>query len=155
MEMSLADPKNKIAEIAQEVKNTSYKEKMNLYSEKNINAFLDAILDVKSYLKERTERLNHISNLFSEVTWIDNLNEKDLELIHDIISSAKELRYTLVKIYINYNELKIRGIATDEVKEFKKAIDNYTEDYEDLEYIFFNSSKNKLFNQITTGLSKL
>ncbi|WMN11379.1 hypothetical protein QYS49_38175 [Marivirga salinae] len=74
-------------------------------------------------------------------------------LLNDIISSAKDLRTSLIRQYISLNFLISNGIAKDEIKEFKNSIDELKESYEDLESVFFFLPEMPDFVETTKKLS--
>ena len=74
-------------------------------------------------------------------------------MLNDIISLAKDLRSSLIRRYVSMNVLRQKGIAKKEIKEFKIAIDDLKETYEDWESIFFFLPKMPDFIETTKKLS--
>jgi hypothetical protein len=111
--------------------------KVPLLDEENINTVLDAILDFKVSLIEKTGKIQLLNDRLESITWLNNLDEECLMLLNDLISSAKDLRSTLIRQYIAMNFFRSKGIAKEEIKDFKISIDFLKESYEDLESVFF------------------
>lgn len=142
----------KIERVATQVKQASFDEKSRGSSEPDIDSFLDKILIFQNYLADKTAKVNMISLIFEELTWVDgNFSEDDLRMINEIISAGKDLRTTLIKRYIKINTNSLRSIASKEINLFKISIDNLTETYRDVEDVFFNlpndSEMNDVINQ--------
>ena len=74
-------------------------------------------------------------------------------LINDLVSSAKDLHSTLIRQFVSMLFLRKRGIAKEEIKEFKNAVDDLKESYSDLESIFFFLPKMPDFVETTKELS--
>lgn len=125
--------RNKIEETFEELRSFSFKEK----KETSIDEFLDVIIQVKGTLVNKSAKIIEISERMEEITWFTNLDEDGLLLLNDLISVAKDAESTLTRQYISLNSLRAQGIAKNEIKEFKYAIDTLKESYEDLESIFF------------------
>jgi polyribonucleotide nucleotidyltransferase len=127
--------------------------KAPLLDEENINAVLDAILDFKTELKEKSKRIQLLNDRLESITWLNNLDEECLMLLNDLISSAKDLRTTLIRQYIAMNLFRAKGIAKEEIKDFKISIDLLKEAYEDLESVFFFLPEMPDFKETTKKLS--
>jgi len=136
------------------VRALSFNEKKSpLLDKKRINFFLDAILDFKSLLKEKTDKLNHINERIEKLTWFNDLDDECLMLINDLISAAKDLQSTLIRQYVSMNFLRKKGVVKNEIKEFKNSIDELKEAYEDLESVFFFLPEFPDFIETTKQLS--
>lgn len=132
----------------------SFEEKQSPFlKEKVINDFLDTISDFKRILNEKSEFLFDINNRIEKITWFDDLDEECLMLINDLISTAKDLRTTLIRQYVLMGILRRKGIAKAEIKKFKNAVDELKETYEDLESVFFFLPKMPSFVETTKQLS--
>lgn len=131
--MEALELESKIEETFKEVRSFSFKEKR----EPNIDGFLDAIIDVKSRLAEKTSKILEITDRMEEITWLTGIDEQRLLLLNDLISAAKDVHSTLIRQYIALKEWREKGIAKNEIKSFKAAIDTLKETYEDLESVFF------------------
>ena len=132
----------------------SFSEKKSpLLDEERINSFLDSIYDFKNLLKEKTDKLYHINLQIEKLTWFNDLDNDCLMLINDLISSAKDLQSTLIRQYVSMNFLRIKGIAKDDIKDFKNSIDELKEAYEDLESVFFFLPEFPDFIETTKQLS--
>ncbi len=143
-----------IAETAANVRTLSYDEKKSpLCDEKLINSFLDQIIEFKLMLNDKTSRINAINESFEKLTWFTDLDQDCLMKVNDIISSAKDLRSSLVRQYVSMDFLRIKGIAKDEIRDFKSSIDDLREAYEDLESVFFYLPEMPDFKETTRLLS--
>ena len=132
----------------------SFKEKKSpLLDEEKVNAFLDSIIDFKNTLTDKTLSIQAINIRIEKLTWLSDLNDDCLMLINDLISTAKDLRSTLIRQYISMNSLRKKGIAKEEIKDFKNTIDDLKEGYEDLESVFFYLPKMPSFAETTRQLS--
>lgn len=136
--MNSLSTKSAIVSTFSNVRNFSFEEKKTfLIDEERINNLLDNIIDFKNVLKDKTIRLNDINKRIESITWLNDLDEDSLMVLNDIISSAKDLRSSLIRQYISINNLRKKGIAKEEIKDFKNSIDELKESYEDLESVFF------------------
>lgn len=105
------------------VRSFSFQEKKSsILDEEKVNVFLDAILDFKNGLKEKTEKIYDINERIEKITWFNDLDEACLMLLNDLTSSAKDLRSSLIRQYVSMNDLRKKGITKAEVKDFKNAI---------------------------------
>jgi hypothetical protein len=136
------------------IRTISFKEKKSplLYEEK-VNAFLDVISELKIILVDKTKTINNINERIEKLTWFRDLDDECLMLINDLISSAKDLRSSLIRQYVSMILLRKKGIAKNEIRDFKNAIDDLKETYEDLESVFFYLPKIKDFTETTKQLS--
>lgn len=152
--METISHKTQIKNTFTHIRAISFKEKKSsLLDEEKVNAFLDVIIDLKKILIEKTIIINEINTSIEKLTWFNDLNDDCLMLINDLISSAKDLRTSLIRQYISMNIIRKRGIAKDEIKDFKNAIDELKETYEDLESVYFYLPKIKEFIETTKQLS--
>jgi|SRR5690554_3056586 len=146
--------KSEIIDIFSNVRNFSFEEKKApILNEERINALLDAILDFKTNLKGKTERIYSINERIEKITWFNNLDEESLMLLNDLISVAKDLRTSLIRQYIPMGYFRKKGIAKEEIKDFKNSIDELKESFEDLESVFFFLPKMPEFVETTTKLT--
>jgi polyribonucleotide nucleotidyltransferase len=150
----VAPHKSEIIKTFMNIRDFSYKEKKSpILEEERINSFLDTLNDFKNDLKEKTLKIYEINEKIEEITWFNDLDEECLMKLNDIISSAKDLRSSLVRQYISMNFLRKRGVAKEVIREFKFSIDELKESYEDLESVFFFLPEMPEFKEITKKLS--
>jgi len=136
------------------VRDFSFDEKRSAYmDQEKMNAFLDAILDFKDFLREKSNRIFSITYKVDKITWYNDLDDECLELINDLISAIKDLRSTLIRQYVSMAFLRKKGIAKEEISEFKYAIDELKEVYEDMESVFFYLPEMPDFKETTKLLS--
>lgn len=146
--------KAEIEKTYSNVRNLSYNEKKSpLLTEEHINHFLDAILDLKSILNNKADKIYDINDKIEKLSWFNDLNDDCLMLINDLVSLAKDLRTTLIRQYIALNFLRKKGIAKDEIKNFKNAIDELKEVSQDIESTFFFLPRMPDFVETTKELS--
>lgn len=152
--MECITPKAEINSTFSNVRNFSFEEKRSpLLGEDKVNFLLDSILDFKASLNNKSERIYRLNEEIEKITWLNDLDEECLQLLNDVISFAKDLRSSLVRNYVSMNNIKKRGIAKEEIKDFKNAIDELKEAYEDLESVFFFLPEMPDFKETTKKLS--
>jgi uncharacterized coiled-coil DUF342 family protein len=146
--------KDRIKNTVDEVRSTSFEEKINS-SEEKINSFLDSILDFKGMLEEKTSKILKLADKLEEITWFTIDDNECLMLLNDLIAQSKDLHSTLIRNYTHFAALKTKGIAKEEIKEYKAAIDDFKESFTDLESVFFYLPEMPQFNETTRELSLL
>jgi len=152
--MECLSHKSKIQDTFISVRNFSYSEKRNPMSENEMNnEFLDAIIDIKKSIKDKTKRIYEVSENVEKLTWFNDLDEECLMLTNDLISAAKDLRSSLIRQYISMDFLRKKGVAKEELKDFKNSIDELKETYQDLESVFFYLPEIPEFIETTKQLS--
>jgi hypothetical protein len=120
------------------VREFSFSEKKDSSAmDEKMNRFLDAILDLKSFLSTKTEKIEALIPRLESLTWFTDLDNGCLMLVNDLISSAKDLHSSLIRQYAQMDNIRMAGMAKKEIKEFKAAIDDFKEVYSDLESVFF------------------
>ncbi|MEQ6118566.1 hypothetical protein [Reichenbachiella sp. MALMAid0571] len=147
--MECLSPKSEISNTFSAVREFSFREKKRTYDEERINLILDAILEFKSSLSEKTNKLNDLNENIEKLTWENDLDDECLMLLNDLISSAKDLHSSLIRQYVGMKEFRAKGIAKDEIKDFKNSIDDLKETYTDLESAFFFLPKMPEFIETT------
>lgn len=152
--MSAVTPKQEIKNAFDNVRKFSFQTKKEAaMDEEKVNAFLDAINDLKSLLNKRNKKLSHVNEQFEKITWLNNLNKQDLMLLNDLIATSKDLHSSLIRQYVQLNLFRQKGIAKKEIHDFKSEIDDLRESFEDLESIFFYLPKQPDFKETTKLLS--
>lgn len=152
--MECLSHKSEIQNTFSSVRDFSYSEKKNLMSEEEINnEFLDAILDFKKVLKDKTKRIHEVNENIEKLTWFNDLDDECLMLTNDLISSAKDLHSSLIRLYVSLGLLRKKGIAKEEIKELKNSIDDLKETHQDLESVFFFLPEIPEFVETTKQLS--
>lgn len=146
--------KSQISDTFSSVRNFSFEEKKApLYNEEKINVLLDAILDFKDTFQKKTERIDEINGQIEKLTWLNDVNDECLRLINDLISSTKDLHSSLIRQYVSLNYIRSKGIAKEEIRDFKSAIDYLKDSYQDLESVFFFLPQMPDFKETTKQLS--
>ena len=74
-------------------------------------------------------------------------------MFKDIISLGKDLHSSLIRQYVSFSDLRQRGIAKNEIRDFKNPIDELKESYYDLESVFFFLPEISEFKETTKLLS--
>lgn len=152
--MECLSHKSKIQNTFSSVRDFSYSEKRNPMSEDAMNnQLLDAIIDLKVSIKNKTKRIYEVNDNIEKLTWFNDLDEECLMLTNDLISAAKDLHSSLIRQYISLDFLRKKGIAKEEIKDFKNSIDELKETYQDLESVFFYLPEIPEFVETTRQLS--
>lgn len=125
------------------------------YSEMAVNAFLDAVLDFKSMLADKTAKINDIVTRVEAITWLQLTDNETLMLVNDLVSQLKDLRSSLLRQYLSLDFLRKKGVAKTEIKAFKASIDDLLDVASDLESRFFYLPKIEGFEETTRELSLL
>lgn len=152
--MDFATYRPQIAETFQNVRNLSFEEKrQSVFDEEKINLFLDTILDFKKKFIEKTFKIEDIVERVEKISWFNNLDNEDLMLINDLISSIRDLHSSLIRQYNSLIFFHSQGIANEEIENFKIAVDDLKEVAIDLESRFFYLPKISGFIETTNELS--
>jgi hypothetical protein len=152
--MECLSHKSEISNTFSSVRNFSFEQKkFSIYNEERMNAFLDAILEFKNTFQRKTEKIVEINDRIERLTWFNDLDEESLMLINDLISSIKDLHSTLIRQYVSLNLIRSKGIAKEEIKNFKNTIDDLKENYQDLESVYFFLPEIPDFKETTKLLS--
>ena len=143
-----------ISETFETVRKFSFEEKKEAaYDESKVNEFLDKVLEFKISMATKTDKINSLIETLEQITWLNNLENDSLILINDLISAIRDLRYSLLRQYISLTFIRSKGIAKEEFKKFKLAIDDLKEVANDLESVYFFLPNNSEFKEITKELS--
>jgi hypothetical protein len=146
--------KTRISETFEKVRKLSFEEKKNsAFDEAKINKLLDKILEFKRLFIDKTIKINSIVEKIEQLTWFNDLDNETLMSINDLISSIRDLHSSLIRQYISLNNIRSKGIAKEEIKSFKTAIDDLKEVAADLESRFFFLPGIPDFQETTKELS--
>ncbi len=145
--------KSEIYNTFSSVRSFSFEEKKAFLNEEKVNALLDAIIEIKKFFKDKTEKINSINEEIEKLTWFNDVNDECLILLNDLISSIKDAHSTLIKQYVSLNNIRTKRIAKEELSKFKSAIDDLKESYQDLESVFFFLPNIPDFKETTKQLS--
>lgn len=146
--------KPQIVETFENVRNFSFEEKKEaVLDEKKINSFLDRILDFKNTLVAKTDKIEDVIEEIEKITWFNDLEKDSLILINDLVSSIRSLYSSLHRQYVSFKLLRAKGIAKEEIKGFKSAIDDLKDIANDLDSRFFFLPNNDEFEATTKELS--
>ncbi len=146
--------KREIGKAFRNVRNLSYSEKLSPFlDEEKVNAFLDTILEFKILLSKKTAEIYVVNERMEKLTWYKDLDNECLMLLNDLISLARDLHRSLIRQYISLKNFRTRGIAKNEIKDFKNAIDELKESFTDLESVFFFLPQMPDFVETTKNLS--
>lgn len=152
--MKCLEYKSEIKETYTRVSDFSYEEKRSPFmDQERMNSFLDAILDFKESLNEKTEKINSVNDHIDKITWYNDLDDECVKLINDLISAIKDLRSSLARQYASMSFIRQKGIAKEEIRAFKSSIDELREVYQDLESVFFFLPSIPEFEETTKLLS--
>ncbi|MGL5889756.1 MAG: hypothetical protein ACRC3B_07720 [Bacteroidia bacterium] len=154
--MSTTDYSEKIAVISNDVRILSYDEKKEIPTEDEVNRLLDAVIESRKFIQAKTSRTDQLTQALEAITWMNNPSEQDLQEINQLISSARDLRLTLLKTFAVLNNfIQQKKVLIDEVNDFKRALDDFTETIDDVESVFFFLPRDKEFKETTDSLSDL
>lgn len=146
--------KPQILETFQKVRNLSFEEKKEaVFDEKKINNFLDTILEFKKIFANKTSKIEKVIERIEKITWFNNLDNDSLMLINDLVSLIRDLHSSLLRQYVSLNFIRSKGIAKEEIKNFKDAIDDLKDIANDLDSRFFFLPNNDDFQETTKELS--
>lgn len=145
--------KSEISNTFSSVRNFSFEEKKAFLNEEKVNALLDAIIEIKNFFKDKTEKIQSINEEIEKLTWFNDVNEECLILLNDLISSIKDAHSTFIKQHVSLNNIRTSKIAKEELRQFKSAIDDLKESYQDLESVFFFLPEIPDFKETTKQLS--
>jgi hypothetical protein len=151
--MERATFKSEVSTTFSRVRQFSFEAKKTFLTEEKVNALLDGILDLKKLFTNQTKKINSINEKIERLTWYNDLDEESLLSLNDLISSIKDLHSTLVKQYVSLNYIRAKGIAKEEVCNFKSAMDDLKESYQDLESVFFFLPAHPEYQETTKQLS--
>lgn len=153
--MTCSTAKDRINATVIEAREASYQAKTSSFrldSQENINTFLDNILEFKKMLSEETIEIESFTEKLEKLTWFDDIDDDCLKLLNDLIAAVRDWRGSLVRQFVKMDNLRKKGIALDEIRNFKHAIDDLREIADDLESVFFHLSKNQDFQETTKEL---
>jgi uncharacterized coiled-coil DUF342 family protein len=155
--MECLTAKETIGQTYNTLSETSFKEKKNLRvpTQDEIDHFLDRILQLQRLLSQKTQKINEINDLLEKITWLNDLNDECLNKLNDLIGIAKDFHSTLIRQFTKLNVIRKNGIAKQQTKDLKVAIDNLRENIGDLESVFFLLPNFKEFSDTTKELSLL
>lgn len=152
--METAIYKYKISETFENVRQLSFDEKKeSVFDEVKINKLLDTILEFKKVFNDKSIKINALVEKIEKITWFSNLDNDSLMSINDLISAIRDLHSSLFRQYISLNFIRTKGIAKEEIKNFKSSIDELKEVAADLESRFFFLPNNFDFQETTKELS--
>src|ERR1017187_421833 len=146
--------KERLIQISKTVDEVSKLNRNEELSEEEItNSFLDGILDFKKRVVRSTNCINKVVELTEGVTWSTTDDPEILEELKEIIEKMAELHSTGIRIYVKFNRKKQKGIAVEEITNFKHSLDDLKEAKDDLLATFFIFPNDKEFQSITSELN--
>jgi hypothetical protein len=146
--------KSKISETFENVRKLSFEEKKeSAFDEVKINRLLDAILELKKIYADKTITINSLVEKIEQITWFSDVDNDSLMKINDLISSIRDLHSSFLRQYISLNFFRSKGIAKEEIKNFKASVDDLKDIASDLESRFFFLPDIDGFQETTKELS--
>lgn len=119
-----------------------------------INDFLDNVLSVKADIDSLAEKTESVVEAIEGLTWFNTTDENVLQELNNLISSCRDLRASLIRRYVNFNNgLRKNGIAVTELNRLKTAADDLKEACADVESAFFFLPRLPEFKETTKLLS--
>lgn len=133
---------------------TTYESLLN--EEERINSFLDKINNHKRTLQDFTTGLIHLSELFSQITWKDNLSTADIILIKGAIVISKEADVEFKKFYASQHCFyQSNRLLKEVLYALKEAIDGLIENVLEVEYIIFTLRNDVEFKALSRLVDRL
>lgn len=128
----------------------------SLSNEEKIDSFLDQINNRKKEYRDLTDQLVHLSQLFSQITWLDDLTPADKVLIKGVITMGKEADVELKKFYASQSRLfGPKGLFNKELSELKTAVEDHIENVLEVEHIIFELRDDKEFKELSKLIDEL
>lgn len=154
--MSTIEFQELIGSVLTEVQETEAKaEKQVVPTEEQINEVLDLIITFKKEIIEQATSIEGITESLEKITWFKIEDEKVLGMLVNTLGKCKSLRKSVISRYIAMNRLRSDGIARDEIHRYKLSIDEFTEAYNDVEFVFIIAPKDSEFCDITKQIESL
>jgi hypothetical protein len=152
--METLDYKTTIAETFERVRNFSFEEKTAVvYDEAKVNKLLDKIIEFQKLFTDKADKINSVVENIEKLTWYTDVDSDSLMKINDLISSIRDLHYSLKRQYASLKTIRTKGIANAAIKNYKFAIDDLRDSASDLESRFFRLPALPDFEEITKELS--
>lgn len=124
-----------------------------LSEEDKVNRFLDGINSFRAKLVERTEKIQKLDKLFSQLTWYDLQNEEEEEVMKNVLSKSLSFHAKSIKNFVairkNFWNIKI---CRDEISDYKNTLDDFEESIYEVEDILFKLRKDDEFNDLMNSL---
>lgn len=124
-----------------------------LTEEEKINRFLDGINNLRTKLVERTEKIEKLDELFSQLTWYDLKNQEEEDLMQSVISKSLSFHSKSIKNFLSLKRSFWKDkICRDEITSYKNTLDDFEESIYEVKEIFFNLRKDSEFNDLMNSL---
>lgn len=147
---------NTISNIGQEINQIISSSKSipaKLTEEEKINRFLDGINNLRTKLVERTEKIEKLDELFSQLTWYDLKNQEEEDLMQSVISKSLSFHSKSIKNFVSLKRSFWKDkICRDEITSYKNTLDDFEESIYEVKEIFFNLRKDSEFNDLMNSL---
>lgn len=128
--------------------------KTPINTREQIDTMLDAILDYRHLMENRTEEIRRINELVQKLTWTsDPPNEADMEALEIIIDSCTHMLNDFLikeKTFLESSEL-LKHLPTA-IDSFLEEVENLEENIDDLREIFFVIPQDKEFQKLNQQL---
>jgi len=129
-----------------------------LSKEEMLDAFLDHINENREKLASYTLKINHLSQLLKQITWIDNLSGQDEIIVQGLLTMSKQVDKLLHKVHQDFRKKYSKhdkNILKIELQNFDTAIKFHAETIKEIEYIIFVLRKNKDFLDLCNLLDEV
>lgn len=117
------------------------------------NLVLDNILDVQRSINKLTEAVIVMTDNYEEISWIE-LPDDLKERVKTLINESIEVKPILVKHYV-FLKNKVNKIASEAIKEYKIALDDFRETLDDIYNVLYVIPTNDTFININKQLEEL
>ena len=129
---------------------------VSLTEEEKVNKILDHINYKKKEFGNFTTNLKKLSDLITEITWLDDIKTSDEVIIKGLITMGKEADKNFRKYYSSQRRLYAqKGWFKDEFSKWKSNIELHIETVLEVEHIIFDLRKRKDFNELSALVNEL
>lgn len=136
--MECTTAKGQIQNAYNELHTLRSKEKEEISQIEKTNRFLDNILFVQERLDSMSNCLAKLTEIYSNLTWLKNMDDEGLEMLRGLISESREVHNRLIKMYVKLCKYEYNRHASIHVKKYKLALDLLRETINDVEDLYFN-----------------
>ncbi|MEL7247185.1 MAG: hypothetical protein AAFZ63_25130 [Bacteroidota bacterium] len=113
--------------------------KMKDDEQKQIDAFLDAIIKLREYLDERSEALEKLEEKLQKLFRVDynTLTEKDFFALQMVYEVCKRINSKAKRLYANLRQVREEGICKKAINRYRNATRTFEEIVVDMHRVFF------------------
>jgi len=124
--------------------------------EERINKCLDHINLLKTKIVDRTNKLENLDDLLTQITWLEVEDQEEEKLLREVIEKAKKFHSKLIRNYATMKkDLWQKNICREEIENYKYALDDFEDSVFEVEEIFFYLRKDDEFNDLINSFQSL